>query len=118
MALAALTREQILERCDLAGIARVAAVGRASSDSPQIAKLASVRILKGAPREHGGFVLVRLRGAAPRSGGVQGAWSDWWDYPAGATVMTHLDWNGPEAVYQTTWLGAVFELDERAAKVA
>ena len=34
-----LTREQMMERCDLAGVARVVAVGRASSDAPTLAKL-------------------------------------------------------------------------------
>lgn len=117
MALATLTREQMLERCDLAGVARVVSVGRASPDSPNLAKLLFLRVTKGTPRE--GFVHVRLHGggAARAEGNVIG-WSDWWDYPEGALVTTHLDWNGAEEVYQTTWPGAVSEMVESRAEVA
>ena len=119
MAFPQLTREQMLERCDLAGVARVVSVGRDSPESPNIAKLTFVRIVKGALRERDGFVYVRLHGGgAPRQEGGLIAWSDWWDYPVEATVMTHLDWNGPEEVYQTTWPGAVWEIDEDVAQVA
>jgi hypothetical protein len=119
MAFAVLTREQMLERCDLAGVAQVVSVGRQSPDSPNLAKLSFVRIVKGVLRERDGFVHVRLRGSAPRSlGGVPGPWSDWWDYPVDATVMTHLDWNGAEAVYQTTWPGAVLEIEGAVSAVA
>src|SRR3954454_17777821 len=107
MALAVLTREQMLERCDLAGTARVAAVGRDSPDSPNYARLVFLRTVKGELRETDGFVQVRLHGGgAPRLEGGFSTWSDWWDYPVGAVVMTHLDWNGAEEVYQTTWPGA------------
>jgi len=117
MALASLTREQMLDRCDLAGIARVVSVGRASPDSPNMAKLLFLRPVKGTPPE--GFVQVRLHGGgAPRAGTGLVGWSDWWDYPVGALVMTHLDWNGAEAVYQTTWPGAVREVVESKAEVA
>jgi hypothetical protein len=119
MAFATLTRAQMLDRCDLAGVATVVSVGRESADSPNLAKLSFVRIVKGALRQRDGFVYVRLRGSAMQPlDGPQGGWSDWWDYPVGAIVMTHLDWNGPEAVYQTTWPGAVLETDEAVAKVA
>jgi len=119
MALAALTREQMLERCDLAGVARVVSVGRASPHSPNVARLAFLRVVKGELREAGGFVDVRLHGGGParREGGLS-AWSDWWDYPVGATVMTHLDWNGADEIYQTTWPGAVSEIDDDMAEVA
>ena len=116
MAFPHLTREQMLERCDLAGVARVVAVGRDGPDSPNLAKLMLVDIVKGAPRAREGFVYVRLHGGgAPRHEDTLTAWSDWWDYPVGATVMTHLDWHGPDEVYQTTWPGAVVELDEARA---
>jgi len=119
MPLAALTREQMLERCDLAGIARVVSVGRASPYSPNLATLVFLRTVKGHVREVGGFVHVRLHGGgAPRLAGGLAAWSDWWDYPVGAVVMTHLDWNGAEEVYHTTWPGAVSEIDEDMAEVA
>ena len=119
MAYPALTREQMLDRCDLAGIARVISVGRPHLDSAPVAKLIFVRTVKGAPRERGGFVYVRLHGtAAPRIDGGLGSWSDWRDYPVGGLVMTHLDWSGPEEVYQTTWPGAVGVLDEQMARVA
>jgi hypothetical protein len=119
MAFASLTREQMLARCDLAGIARVVSVGRDSPDSPNLARLAFVRIVKGVLREQGGVVCVRLHGGvAPQPEAVLGAWSDWWDYPVGATVMTHLDWSGPDSLYQTTWPGAVSEVDEDFAEVA
>lgn len=123
MAFPHLTREQMLERCDLAGVARVVAVGRDSPQSPNLAKLEFLHIVKGALRERDGFIdgfaYVRLHGGgAPRQDGTLAAWSDWWDYPVGATVMTHLDWNGPEELYQTTWPGAVRETDAEVAQVA
>ena len=123
MAFPHLTREQMLERCDLAGVARVVAVGRDSPESPNLAKLEFVHIVKGTPRlregSDDGFVYVRLHGGgASRHADTLVAWSDWWDYPIGAAVMTHLDWNGPEQVYQTTWPGAVQEVDGDVAQVA
>ena len=110
MAFPQLTREQMLERCDLAGLARVVTVGRASSDAPAVAKLVFTRIVKGAQRDRGGFVYVRLhRGGAADHDVARslGGWSDRRDYPIGGMVMTHLDWNGPDEVYETTWPGAV-----------
>ena len=119
MAFPELTREQMRDRCDLAGIARVVSVGRASADSPNLAKLLFVRIGKGVLRERGGFVYVRLHGGAgPRVESELASWSDWWDYPVGALVETHLDWSGPEELYQTTWPGAVAEIAERAAELS
>jgi len=115
MAHSALTREHLLQRCDLAGVARVVSVGRASPDSPNLARLVFLRTVKGDRREAGGFVRVRLHGGgAPRVEGGHSAWSDWWDYPVGAVVMTHLDWNGAEQVYHTTCPGAVDEMAEVA----
>ena len=108
MAFPELTREQLLERCDLAGVARVVFVGRASADSPNLARLSFLDIAKGEERARDGFVQVRLRGNG-------GAWSDWWDYPVDATVVTHLDWNGPDEIYETTWPGAVWEARDAAA---
>jgi hypothetical protein len=116
-----LTREQMMERCDLAGVARVISAGRASSDSPALARLVFLKVLKGVSREHGGYVHVRLHGRAKsslESASGLAAWSDWRDYPIGATVMAHLDWNGPDEVYETTWPGAVREVDVARAKVA
>jgi hypothetical protein len=116
-----LTREQMMERCDLAGVARVVSVGRSSSDSPAHARLVFLKIVKGASRERGGFVHVRLHGranASSDSASGLAAWSDWRDYPVGATVLAHLDWNGPDEVYETTWPGAVREVDAAMAKVA
>ena len=119
MAFPHLTREQLLQRCDLAGVARVVSVGRASPDSPNLARLVFLRTIKGELREADGLVHVRLHGGgAPRRETDLAAWSDWWDYPVGATVLTHLDWNGAEEVYQTTWPGAVREVDGDRAEVA
>ena len=121
MAFPQLTREQMLERCDLAGTARVVAVGRASSDAPTVAKLVFTRIVKGAQRDRGGFVYVRLHGGAssnPEGAGGLGAWSDRRDYPIGGMVLTHLDWNGPDEVYETTWPGAVKLIEAGIAQVA
>ena len=119
MALPELTREQMRDRCDLAGVARVVAVGRASPDSPNLVKLLFVRVSKGIVRDSAGFVYVRLHGGgAPTLETGLASWSDWWDYPVGADVETHLDWNGPEQVYQTTWPGAVVEIDADRAQVA
>jgi hypothetical protein len=116
-----LTREQMMERCDLAGVARVISVGRASQDSPAVARLVFLKIMKGASRERGGYIHVRLHGrkkpTIETAAGLAG-WSDWRDYPIGATIMAHLDWNGPEEVYETTWPGAVREIDAARAKVA
>jgi hypothetical protein len=103
--------EDRLEHCDLAGIARVESVGRADSTAPKLAKLTFLEIVKGEPRE--GHVLVRLRGgrAIDEIGAAMwGAWSDWWDYPAGHFVMTHLVWSAREGVYRTAWPGAVWEV--------
>ena len=107
------------ERCDLVGVARVVAVGRASPDSPRLAKLRFVQVVKGDARSRGGFVYVRLRGgaAAPIETGLA-SWSDWGDYPVGALVETHLDWNGPEDLYQTTWPGAVVEVVAQGAQMS
>ncbi len=119
MAFPQLTREQMLERCDLAGIARVVAVGRESPDSPNLAKLQFVQIRKGELREAEGFAYVRLHGGGePRTEGGLASWSDWWDYPVGALVETHLDYNGPEDLYQTTWPDAVREIGAEMAQVA
>ena len=118
MANSALTREHMLQRCDLAGVARVVSVGRASPESPNLARLVFLRTVKGEAREAGGFFRVRLHGGgAPRVSG-HSAWSDWWDYPVGAVVMTHLDWNAAEQAYHTTCPGAVEELDDDMAQVA
>ena len=121
MAFPQLTRDQMLERCDLAGIARVVSVGRASADSPTLAKLIFVKLVKGVPQERGGYVHVRLHGGAARAPDIASDladWSDWPDYPVGAAVMTHLDWSGPEELYQTTWPGAVRKIEADMAKVA
>ena len=123
MALPEMTAEQLLDRCDLAAIAHVVSVGRASPDSPNLAKLRLVEAVKGEARvDRSGCVYVRLHGgaaAAEIGEGDLAAWSDWWDYPVGAAVLAHLDWNGPDAVYQTTWPGAVREVNVPAeARVA
>jgi hypothetical protein len=107
MAFPELTREQLLARCDLAGAARVVAVGRASADEPNLATLSFESVARGPAQACEGYVYVKLRGDG-------GAWTDWWDYPVGALVMTHLDWSGPDGLYQTTWPGAVWELDRVA----
>ncbi len=121
MAFPELTREQMMERCDLAGVARVVAVGRASSDAPTLAKLVFLKFVKGASRQGGGFIHVRLHGrplsSLDSASGLTG-WSDRRDYRVGAVVMTHLDWNGPDEIYETTWPGAVREVDAAMAKVA
>ena len=114
-----LTRAQMRERCDLNGVARVVSVGRASPDSPHLAKLRFVQVVKGEARERGGFVYVRLHGGvATQSETGLASWSDWWDYPVGALVETHLDWNGPEELYQTTWPGAVVEVIAHEAQMS
>ena len=118
MALRPLNAEELLERCDLAGVARVVSVGRATPTSPNIARLDFVRLYKG---EAGpGYVHVRLHGGALTADGrpVLGGWSDWWDYPVGALVETHLDWNTGREVYETSWPGAVSEIDRDWAEVA
>ena len=119
MAFPKLTREQVLARCDLAGIARVVSVGRATGNSSPVAKLVFLRIVKGAARERGGFVHVKLNAAGgPRAENGLVNWSDRADYKVGATIMTHLDWSGPEEVYLTTWPGAVAPASVEAARVA
>ena len=75
--------------------------------------------MKGAPRERGGFVQVRLKGgAASRADNGFVTWSDGQDYRIGAAVLTHLDWSGPDEVYLTTWPGAVQEVAVEKARVA
>ena len=119
MAFPKLTRQQLLDRCDLAGVARVVSVGRATPNSPVVAKLVFLQILKGAPRERSGFVHVRLKsGSAPRAENGLVAWSDREDYRIGAAVMTHLDWSGPDEIYLTTWPGACVPATVEKAKVA
>jgi hypothetical protein len=114
MPLRALSPEELLARCDLAGVARVVSVGRASPTAPNLAKLLFLEIEKGAVRGADGrpaaFAHVRLHGGAAMVGG----WSDWWDYPVGFLVRTHLDWNERDGVHETTWPGAVSELDPAA----
>jgi hypothetical protein len=119
MALPKLTDQQLLDRCDLAGIARVVSVGRATPNSPVVAKLVFLRVVKGVPRERSGFVHVRLKGGVPPhlDDGLV-AWSDGRDYRIGAAVMTHLDWSGPDEHYLTTWPGAVAEVAVEKTKVA
>jgi len=119
MAFPKLTRQQLMDRCDLAGVARVVSVGRATPNSPIIAKLVFLQVMKGAPRERGGFVQVRLKGgAASRADNGFVTWSDGQDYRIGAAVLTHLDWSGPDEVYLTTWPGAVQEVAVEKARVA
>jgi hypothetical protein len=120
MALRPLTAEEMRERCDLAGLARVVSVGRATPTSPNLARLAFVEIHKGGVRDAQGparYAHVRLHGGAGTANGlpVLGGWSDWWDYPAGEMVVTHLDWNERDGVYETTWPGAVWEARASAA---
>ena len=116
MALRPLTPDEMLERCDLAGIAQVISVGRATPTEPNLAKLKFLNIDKGGVRDAKGHPVtsayVRLHGGAVTSSdgaSILGGWSDWWDYPVGFTVMTHLDWNARDGVYETTWPGAVWE---------
>ncbi len=119
MAFPRLTRQQLMDRCDLAGVARVVFVGRATPNSPIMAKLVFLQVLKGAPRERAGFVHVRLKGGTPpRAENGHVAWSDGHDYRIGAAVLTHLDWNGPDENYLTTWPGAVQEVAVEKARVA
>lgn len=119
MAFPKLTREQLLERCDLAGVARVVSVSRARANAPPVARLVFLRVTKGAARERSGFVHVRLKGgAALRAENGLVSWSDRTDYKIGATISTHLDWSGPDEVYQTTWPGAVAPSADEAARVA
>lgn len=119
MAFPKLTSQQLLDRCDLAGVARVVSVDRASPNSPIVAKLAFVQVLKGDPRQRGGFVHVRLkRGAAPVAENGLVVWSDGFDYRVGSMLMTHLDWSGPDEHYLTTWPGAVAHIAVEKARVA
>lgn len=64
---------------------------------------------------------MRLHGGATSfddgSAGLAG-WSDRRDYPIGGMVMTHLDWNGPDDVYETTWPGAVRLIEAGISQVA
>jgi hypothetical protein len=114
-----LTREQLLDRCDLAGVARVVSVGRANANSPQVAKLVFLRVTKGDARVRGGFVHVRLKvGDATRAENGFVSWSDRTDYKVGATISTHLDWSGPDELYLTTWPGAVAPVAIEVARVA
>ena len=119
MAFPKLTREQLIERCDLAGVARVVSIGRANLNAPPVAKLVFLRVTKGAARERGGFVLVKLKSeTAPRAENGLVSWSDRADYRIGATISTHLDWSGPDELYLTTWPGAVAPVAIEAARVA
>jgi hypothetical protein len=116
MALRPLTPDEMLDRCDLAGIARVVSAGRESAGAPMLVKLAFLGVTKGAVRDAQGrparFAFVRLHGGMGQSDDgapILGGWSDWWDYPVGATVTTHLDWSDVAGAYETTWPGAVWE---------
>ncbi len=120
MALRPLTAEEFLDRCDLAGVARVVSVGRATPTSPNLAKLEFIEFHKGnVPdgKEGARQAFVRLHGGAGAADGrpALGGWSDWWDYPAGDTVVTHLDWNEKDGCYETTSPGAVWEVRDAAA---
>ena len=111
-------QRQILDRCDLAGLARVEAIGR---DPPQ-ARLRFVDLVKGAPQAVQG--LASDEALVARQGGLRFAadgsrvsvgWSDWWAYPEGATVMTHLVWNEAKGVYETCEGAVAIVTEEMAA---
>lgn len=110
MVAAPLSDEELYERSDLAGQARVVSVenGRAL--------LRFTRLTKGRPRGIGLLhrlglgrtAMVDLRGRAEPM--TLGDWSDYGAYEPGTRVMTHLTWDARAEAYQTIWWNAVWRL--------
>ena len=107
MVAAPLTPEELLELCDLAGVAHVLDVGLNPSGWGVVAKLRFSKIVKGGVRTGGWFsprvALVKVRELSPQP--IPGEWSDY--YEPGTQVFTHLNWDEQSRLYATTWWNAV-----------
>lgn len=116
-----MNRQQLLDRCDLAGIAMVAPF-RKSEPGEGFAKLAFFELRKGSVRDAAGrpapFAYVALRpghDAQSRVPPVLGGWSDEDRFEVGDTVLVYLNWSESRQAYVTTWINAV--LPARAPEI-
>jgi hypothetical protein len=102
-----LTSEELLEKADLAGYARVVSVKKGR------ARLHFSKILKGRPTGPGFFHRFGLSRTAivylnpPIEEPVLGPWTDHSTYIPGTRVKTHLRWDSERQVYETVWWNAV-----------
>jgi hypothetical protein len=112
-----LSPDELLERADRAGRARVVSVHRIPDHPGRIAKLRFYDLTKGTPKFDRGLlgwlpwgrtVLVRTRSAIRGVDGrpMPGEWSD--GYRAGDVVITHLVWDESMRIYSTVWWNAVW----------
>ena len=107
MVAAPLSPDELLERADLAGHAKVLSVtdGRA--------RLRFDRLLKGRPRGQTFWhrlglarsVTVRLR--RPAEPMTLGEWTDAGAFVPGTRVIAHLAWNDERGDYESLWWNAV-----------
>ena len=115
----ALSREELLERCDLAGQGQIMKILWAEDKtSPHRAQLRLEKTIKGVPRYRFPFfarlglnrtIEVKMRRIKRDSAGrkLPGEWSD--GYRAGDRVMTHLVWDEEMGGYRTLWWNAVWQ---------
>lgn len=99
--------EELLARCDLAGMAEVLDIVSSPDRLGQAARLRFSKITKGRVLTDGWFwpriAIVKLR--EPVDEPMPGAWSDY--YQPGTRVFTYLDWDPAFKVYRTSWWNAV-----------
>ena len=108
-----MNRQQLLDRCDLAGIAMVAPF-RKSEPAEGFAKLAFFELRKGSVRDAScrpaPFAYVAMRDRHdPRSREpvIAGGWSDEDSFEVGESVLVYLNWSERERAYVTAWINAV-----------
>ena len=115
----ALSREELLERADLAGQVRIMKIIWApDKTSPHLARLRLEKIIKGTPRYRfpllarlrlSRTIEVKMRRIKRDYAGrkMPGEWSD--GYRVGDRVMTHLFWDAENSGYRTLWWNAVWQ---------
>ena len=115
----ALSREELLERADLAGQGQIVKIIWApDKTSPHLARVRLEKTIKGEPRYRFPFLArlgfskiieIKMRRIKRDRAGrkLPGEWSD--GYRAGDRVMTHLVWDKDMNGYRTLWWNAVWQ---------
>lgn len=115
----ALSREELLERADLACQVRIMKIIWApDKTSPHLARLRLEKIIKGNPRYRfpllaqlhlSHTIEVKMRRIKRDQAGrkMPGEWSD--GYRVGDRIMTHLFWDPETNGYRTLWWNAVWQ---------